>query len=856
MADELKKDEGPKDITPSPMADAEKKNAAAAPADAQAAQDTGEKPQDAAQAVKQSLFDSKTFFRMIQFIIIALGLFGLFLALKGQEFKAYPGAAGALMLTLATLLDVYVSSKFNKEKAGLGPVTKFILAGIFAVLTVTYIVEIFVKNKIDMPMNKDFIAIAFLAMIVVFSANFFIYIRNHKQQLVADVQMFMATILSAGALVLFYYYFVVPAFIVAGAAVILLILSLTKDPLKDDERYGARVLITLFNFFAVLLVLAYAATIFFVKPIDVMNYGKITPAYKSKPANLIWSGDSWSFAYNIYDKKKASSTVNILNSLSIGINTLPPDKSQEVSDQELGIKLPIDTSKMEKAAANLLNNKAFSFKKKDNEADLNVVVDKGDTLNPGSSKSPEDEIKLPRYVDAPFFNSKGNFLIFSAGDSENGPRDIWGVSLTLTLLGMKEDPKEKEKLEDMTQDQKVYYNAQKSALASRLNMPFGKPKVVIADINKIIDKPCEEITHKTAWSPDGKSFCFSAANKKGIANIWSSNVIDQTISKVTKGDNKIMPLWSPAGDKLLYVTKTDSYSYLKVADMDGRNAHELNIGNKRDADLFPLWNDQQSRVIYLKKGKLIIMNANATEQRPLSRKSLTPSPYWLTEKKKQITLEFTESGTIWRIFTITPQGRKNKQIFEETCEKLTQPKWSYDGKAIVCGAYYNPESALWRLDSDGGFKTRLYTTKHEITDLEWSPPSERIAFIVKKKSVESFWLDKTTHLEELWCIDNDGSKPIYLYTAEGEINHLSWDNEGKRIAFDETYSRLYFQPKITVVKIVHAIGSEIWDLLPYEFYAQNPTWSGNGNVIAYISWPDFWMRSLLDSSRLWIAQLK
>ena len=851
MADEQKA--GPKDITPSPMSDAEKKKSADAAAVPQGEGAAQEAPQEVKDAPRESLFASKTFNRMIQFIIIAFGLFALFIAVKGQEFKAVPGAIGALFLALAVLYDVFISSRFNKDKAGLGPVSKFILAGIFAILMIAFIIEIF--KRFDMPSNKNFIAVAFLAMIVVLSINFFIYVRGHKKQITADIQMFMATLLSAGSLALFYYYFVVPSFVLAAAAVILLILSLTKDPLKDDERYSSRLLITLLNFVALLLILAYAATIFFIKPVNVMSYGKITPAYKNNPANLIWSGDSWSFAYNVYDKKAKSSTVNILNSLSTGMNTLPPDKNQEVSDQDFGIKLPIDASKVQKAETNLLKNFNFHFKKQENKAALDLAGIKGDTASAQSDETAGGAIKLPEYVDAPFFNNKGNFLIFSAGDTADGPRNIWGVSLSLTLLDVKENAAEKEKYEEMTQDEQVAYNAKKSALASSFNMPYGKPKAVVADIIKIIDKDCGPITHRTAWSPDGKSFCFSAANKNGISNIWSSDILDQTISKVTKGADKIMPLWSPAGDKLLYVTKTNSYSYLKVADIDGKNAHELDVGNKRDADLFPLWNSQESRVIYLKKGRLIIMNANATKQQTLSRKSLTPSPYWLTQDKKQITLNFTDSGTIWRIFTINPNGRKNKQVFQEICENLTQPKWSYDGKAIVCGAYYNPESSLWRLNKDGSFKTRLYTTKHEITDLEWDPTSQRIAFIVKKKSVESIWLDKKTHLEELWCVDNDGTKPVYLYTAEGEINHLSWNNEGTKIAFDESYSRFYFQPKITVVKIVHAMGSELWDLLPYEFHASNPTWSGNGDQIAYISWPDFWMRSLLNSSRIWIAQL-
>jgi len=117
------------------------------------------------------------------------------------------------------------------------------------------------------------------------------------------------------------------------------------------------------------------------------------------------------------------------------------------------------------------------------------------------------------------------------------------------------------------------------------------------------------------------------------------------------------------------------------------------------------------------------------------------------------------------------------------------------------------------------------------------------------------WFDRDTHMEELWVVDNDATKPIYLYTATGTINHMSWDDQGKRIAFDETYNAPYFIPAVTNIKIVHAIGAEKWTLLPYEFHGEAPTWSNDGNVLAYISWNDFWFPSP-GRSRIWIAQLQ
>ena len=525
MADnDMEKKDSPKDITPNPMSEAEQKNTVPAEGAAEGGMEAApEEPQDLNGALKSSFIDSPTMNLALQLILIMAGLIGMFFGFKGQEMMPIPAAAGAFALALAAWFDIYRGKKFAKE-SGLGTVSKVVLAGILTALMITFVVEIF--KKFDLPTNKLIVMLAMAAIAVVFIIQAILYIRKNKEKIVADIQMLVATVVSALAIFLFISYYAIPAFLLVGAALVLIIMSITKDPLKDDGRLNGRLTIIAANIIVFLMIFAYAATIFFVKPIEVTNYGKITPAYAAKPVNLSWSGDSWSFAYNLSDAKKKDATVNIMNSLSMGINTLPPKKNQEMPDSDITFKFPINRDKKKVIEENLAEKKAA---KAESAAEAEAAED----------------IKLPEFLDAPIFNDKGNFLIFSGGDTKTGPRNIWGVSLTLTLLEMEEKKEEKEKEEELSQEERVIKNAKKREEMDKLNMPVGKPKVVVADINKIIDMDCKPLTHKTAWAPGGKDFVFNAADKNGVYNVWSSNTQEQTIDKVTKGEQKLMPLWSP-----------------------------------------------------------------------------------------------------------------------------------------------------------------------------------------------------------------------------------------------------------------------------------------------------------------------
>ncbi len=755
---------GPKDITPNPLDEVEKKTEAPSGEEPlQPPQQKIEEPVSTEKTAEEkiSLWDSLTANRIFQSILIVAGLYGLFLGLSPDKFFAIPAILGGILLAFASFYEIFINKKFKKELLKLEITLRYVLTGILILMTVFFIVEIF--KPFDQTINKNMVALILLLVAAIFCLNFLLYLKRNKDAALSDIYMFISLIMGIVSLYSFVYFYIIPSIFLSFVSIVFYLIAINREPLKKDERFTIRIWTTIIIFLLFLPTFLFSLTIFIIPQLKVLNYGHITPIYNKKLNNLSWSGNNWALAFSFFDNKVKVSKVGVVNALTLGITELVPEEQKQ---------------------------------------------------------------PLPEFIDKPLWNKKGDFLILSGSAEKNGKRNIWGVSLQPSILDEKDIGKFKKLLKDKTQ-------------------PVGKPKVLLANIDTIIEKNSMPLVHKTAWEPKGKKFCFAAKNKEtdNHNNIYIADIEKQEYKLITKGLNKIMPLWAPNGDKILYVSKTDSYTYFKVSNYDGSGAHELDINNKKDRELFPLWNAQENKVIYIKNKKFIIMNANATNQQELSKKSFTPSPYWLTADKKKVLLEYTESGNIWRIWTIDPDGKNNKEIFKEVCEGFTQPKWSYDSEAIAVGVNYGKEGCIFRLDRDGKFPTKIYTTRHEIKELEWSPYSNQIAFLVKKPDVM-----------ELWVVNKDSTNPVLLYTSKGEIENFSWDNEGRRIAFDETYREWYFIPKLTNVIIVHTIGGEEWHLLPYKFYAKNPVWSENGEMIAYIGWDKFYLPSA--GNRIWIARIK
>lgn len=794
-----------KDTTPNPLEEAESskvktEDAAAVPED-KGAEEKPAEPEEAEVVhatfwdfVKYTFIDSKAWSRIFQILFSMAGAYGLLLGVGGEKTLALPALLGAACFTIAALMEVLYIKKFRPEHDKAESAVRLSLVIVFVLITGFFIFQMF--NPFEPEVNKNILMIGLIALAAVFAVSFILYVLKNKQKLTSDLIMFAAVALAVIAPVSFVYMNVIPAFVMAVLALVLVMVSLSKDPLEAGGRFKPRIFSYTFVVLIFLLLSVYAFSIIYRPPYKVISYAPITPSYSTEISGLAWSGDSWSFAYNVTNKKKNQNILGIVNALSIGLTELPPK----------------------------------------NEYDL----------------------KLPKQVDPPIFNQTGSFLIFTAADGVNLPRDIWGVAMNVTLVEKHEEDakkgerkKEKVSIYDLSIDEaQKKLKADKEALERRYakGYPVGEDKVLFAAIDKIIEgMNVVPITHKTAWSPDSSRFVFAALDQKNVSHVWISDVNKQEIDRLPRGDGKMMPLWSPEGSRILYVSKVDSYAYLELSDYDGKNARELSIKRASDRALFPLWNSTESMVIYIRNNEFILMNANATNPRKLSKATMPDSPYWLTAAKKRVKLNFTESGNIWRVFTVKPDGKGNKEIFVEKCDEITQPKWSYDGATVVLGCNYGDYGSVWKVNSDGTFRTRLYSGKNPVTDIEWALSSERLAFLVQKKETQ-----------ELWVVEKDGRDPRMVYESQqgGRISNFTWDLLGKRIAFEETYRRFYFVAPVTNIKIAHIMSQhETYELMPYELFGKNPVWSDDGEILAFIGWDNLWIPSI-GSQKVWMAQLQ
>ncbi len=803
MADEIKN--GPKDTTPNPLDEVVKASGENESKDniAGVADDVPK---------EENVFAGRQMFRAVEIIFAISGVFFMFIALSGKYFSAVPALIGALCFVASAVTEALYTKRFAEDTTAFDINIRYILAGIPGLLALLYFVEIF--KPFSMKLNSEVIIYALVAAAAVFAVNFFVYLKSHKEKIISDILMFISSATGLVAVFVFYYYYVVPAIALALMSMILLLYSLNKDKFKSDKRLGMRVIMSVFSILSSGLILLYASTVFTYHKANVINYAAIGPSHENEPKGLNWSNNSWSLVYTVSNPKKGASSVNIIHGLTRGVTEIP-----NIEDKD---------------------------------------------------------VKLPRYIDKPFWNRKGNMIIFTAGEEENGPRDVWGISVDLALLNLPDKARKEfldyarpsENLPEKSilahpptpvqkytgiidsadaQIAKLEYEKKKKR---RPDLPPGRPKTLITTYDKIISgQNIKPIVNRFAWSPSDKNFVIAASTEEdnGAFNLWTADTTEQSMSRITNGDNKIMPMWSPDDSRILYVSKIDSYTYLEIRDADGKNPRELRASNKKDSSLFPVWNAAENKVIYISKGNFMIMNANATDQKILTKETYVDSPYWLTEKKQKVYLRVTESGDIWRIFTVTPEGEKNTEIFRRAAVSISQPKWSFDGSAIATGVNKKDSGEIWTLDKDGSNQAKLFETKHEVSELEWSPQSNKIAFIVKKR-------DEGREEDELWVVDRDGQNPTLAYSGEGVISHLTWDGFGKNLAFQEKVRRWYFNPEVINVKIVNAIDGEEGVLLPYEFMAKNPVWTDDGDAIAYVGWDNFLMPS--NDKRVWIARVQ
>lgn len=151
----------------------------------------------------------------------------------------------------------------------------------------------------------------------------------------------------------------------------------------------------------------------------------------------------------------------------------------------------------------------------------------------------------------------------------------------------------------------------------------------------------------------------------------------------------------------------------------------------------------------------------------------------------------------------------------DAVEKDSAPSWSPDGQRLAFESFRDGNLEIYVTNTDGSNQTRLTNDPAGDTNPVWSPVSNEIAFISGRFGNS-----------DLFLLSPNGVVST-LTTSPAPDNTPSWSPDGNTIAFQT------FAGELSNICLIGRDGLNQTCITPYQAEHSMPTWSGDGQWLAY-----------------------
>ncbi len=275
------------------------------------------------------------------------------------------------------------------------------------------------------------------------------------------------------------------------------------------------------------------------------------------------------------------------------------------------------------------------------------------------------------------------------------------------------------------------------------------------------------VRNETLWTMDG--------NGHNQRQLTQNIVTGKTLDLITSMQFLYVPMWSPDGTKILFVSNQDGNDEIYVIDHDGKN--QRNISNHPADDGGPCWSPDGKQIVFMSnrdnnweiyrididgKNLLRVTNHSATDEFPL----------WSPDGKSIAFISMRQGN--YDIYVVNPDGQYLRRLTYERTHDLPSG-WSPDGDKMLFISQKKGNWSICTMNRLGQNLTSLTNEKYTDFNPAWSPDGQKIAFMSTRN--ENY---------EIYIMDASGQNQTRLTQSDTFEDFAAWSPDGKWLIFSSS----------------------------------------------------------------------